>query len=116
MIVTPPKMCEYADVELAHEQMRRHRDCRVNRCAWKAAAYQTLVAAGRLAPQTSTPRERAAARDIEFPPLDNEPPTDGGPTLQTLREVLDKLSNLALPATGGTARTATATDDDPGQR
>ncbi|WP_147403940.1 hypothetical protein [Nocardia panacis] len=99
-IVTPPLVCGYADVELAHEQMRTHRACRIVRCAWKAAAYYTLVAAGRLTPQSLTPRERAAARGIEFPPLDSDPPNSGGPTYRTLREVLDKLSELALPTSG----------------
>jgi hypothetical protein len=81
-----------------HEQMRRHVGCRVDRCVWKAAAYYTLVDAGRLAPQTLSPRERAAARGIAFPPLENEPPAaSGGPTPQTLREVLDKLAELTLP-------------------
>jgi hypothetical protein len=82
---------------MAHEQMRRHVACRVDRCVWKAAVYHTLVYAGRLAPQTLTPRERAAARGIAFPPLDREPPTSGGPASHTLREILDKLAELALP-------------------
>ncbi|WP_063039378.1 hypothetical protein [Nocardia pseudovaccinii] len=97
-IVTPPKICGYADIESAHEQMREHRACRIGRCVWKTAAYYTLVDAGRLAPQSLTPRERAAARGIEFPPLDNEAYAGGGPTAQTLRDVLNKLTELALPA------------------
>jgi hypothetical protein len=99
-IVTPPEVCGDADVELAHEQMRKHRGCRIGRCVWKAAAYYTLVDADRLAPQSLSPRERAAARGLEFPPLDRETYPDGGPTYQTLREVLDKLTELALPAPG----------------
>lgn len=97
MIVAPPEVCGYADIELAHELLRAHRACRVARCVWKAAAYYTLIDAGRLVPQTSTPRERAAARGIAFPPLDSAPPTVSRPTAHTLREVLDKLSELALP-------------------
>lgn len=96
-IVTPPGVCGYVDIELAHKQMRAHRACRLGRCVWKAAAYYTLVDAGRLAPQTLTPRERAAARGIQFPPLDSEPLADSGPTYRTLREVLDRLSELGLP-------------------
>jgi hypothetical protein len=96
-IVTPPEVCGNADVELAHEQMRRHRACRVDRCVWKAAAYYTLVAAGRLAPQSVSPRTRAAARGIPFPTWESRPPADNGPTPQTLREVLDKLAELAIP-------------------
>ncbi|MFX0574841.1 hypothetical protein [Nocardia nepalensis] len=96
-ILTPPRVCGHADVRLAHELMRQHRVCRVDLCVWKSAAYYTLVAAGHLAPQTLTPRERAAARDIAFPPLDAQPPVHGGPPLRTLREVLERLSELALP-------------------
>lgn len=72
VIVTPSRICDNADVELAHKQMQRHLTCRVDHCLWKAAAHRTLVDAGRLAPQTSSPRERAAARGIAFPPLDNQ--------------------------------------------
>ncbi|MEV6320170.1 hypothetical protein AB0M45_03080 [Nocardia sp. NPDC051787] len=98
VIVTPPQVCDNADVELAHKQMQRHLACRVDHCLWKAAAHRTLVDAGRLAPQTSSPRERAAARGIAFPPLDSEPSAHSGPTTQTIREVLSKLSELASPA------------------
>ncbi|MFI7668593.1 hypothetical protein [Nocardia sp. NPDC049526] len=97
MIVTPPQVCGCADVELAHELLRAHLACRVARCVWKAAAYYTLIEAGRLVPQTATPRERAAARGIAFPPLDSEPLPQSGPNVHTLREVLDKLSELAQP-------------------
>ncbi|WP_433680127.1 hypothetical protein [Nocardia sp. CA-119907] len=99
-IVTPPRVCRFADIALAHEQMPEHRACRIGRCVWKAAAYYTLIEAGRLAPQSLTPRERAAARGLEFPPLDSQVLAGGGPTLQTLCEVLDKLS-LARPSAGG---------------
>lgn len=44
-----------------------------------------------------TPRERAAARGLEFPALEREVCAEGGPTVQTLHEVLDKLSELGLP-------------------
>ena len=99
-IVTPPGVCGYADVELAHAQMRAHRACGLGRCVWKSAAYYTLVNAGRLAPQSLTPRERAALRGIEFPPLGGEPLPVGGPTRRTLYEVLERLSELALPVPG----------------
>ncbi|WP_433683411.1 hypothetical protein [Nocardia sp. CA-119907] len=99
IIVTPPEVCGCADIELAHEQMREHRDCRVNRCVWKAAAYYTLVDAGRLAPPTLSPRERAAARGIEYPASAQiGAPPPGGPTIGTLREVLDKLAELVSRA------------------
>lgn len=104
-ILTPPRVCGRADVRLAHELMRQHRVCRADRCIWKSAAYYTLVAAGHLAPQTLTPRERAAARNIAFPRLDAQPPVCGGPPLRTLREVLERLSELAVavPDSNGTA-------------
>ncbi|MEV4129381.1 hypothetical protein [Nocardia sp. NPDC049707] len=109
--MTPPEVCGCADVELAHELLRAHRACRVVRCVWKTAAYYTLVDANRIVPQTSTPRERAAARGIAFPPLDGEPLPHSGPTPHTLREVLDRLSELALPVPR-----ADSTDDGDNQR
>ncbi|WP_280273248.1 hypothetical protein [Nocardia wallacei] len=96
-IVVPPAVCGYADAESAHEQMRRHRECRLDRCVWKAAAYHTLVETGCLAPQSVTPREGAAARGIAYSPLRIELPPPAAPTAETLREVLDRLSELALP-------------------
>ncbi|MGY4099552.1 hypothetical protein ACW2Q0_08320 [Nocardia sp. R16R-3T] len=65
-IVTPLALCGSAEIELAHQQMRRHRACRIQVCAWKWVAYHTLVAYGRIAPQTLSPRERAHRRGIEF--------------------------------------------------
>ena len=64
--LTPPSICGLAEVDLAHEQMRRHRECRIDECAWKRTAYHTLVHFGRLAPQRLSPRERAHGRGIEF--------------------------------------------------
>ncbi len=89
-----PEVCGYAEVDLAHEQMRVHRGCRIERCAWKAAAYHTLVSAGRLAPQAMSPRERAAAHGARFPPLDEPGHTVPGPPAHTLHEVLARLSEL----------------------
>ncbi|MBF6287604.1 hypothetical protein [Nocardia cyriacigeorgica] len=65
-VLAAPVVCGVADVELAHRVMRRHRECRVERCAWKWVAYCTLVHVGRLAPQSVSPRERAYRRGIEF--------------------------------------------------
>ncbi|MEV5647747.1 hypothetical protein AB0L57_05775 [Nocardia sp. NPDC052254] len=90
-------MCGYAEIELAHEQMRRHRNCRIHGCSWKAAAHQTLVHAGKLAPQSVPPRQRAAERDLAFPVLDEAPQPEVTPTPHTLREVLQRLADLALP-------------------
>ncbi|MFI6955258.1 hypothetical protein ACIBJI_17500 [Nocardia sp. NPDC050408] len=67
VLVAVPPLCDAADVMLAHGLWQRHRACRINRCVWKSAAYQTLVLAGRLVPQSMSPRERAAARGIDFP-------------------------------------------------
>ncbi|WP_067468667.1 hypothetical protein [Nocardia amamiensis] len=96
-LLTPPEVCGHADLRLAHAQMQAHRACRVQRCAWKAAAHHTLVAAGRLTPQTLSPRERAAARGIPFPPADQLGPSDPRPAARTLHEVLERLSELAAP-------------------
>lgn len=97
-IIAAPRLCGYAEVELAHAQMqRRHRECRIDSCVWKAAAFQTLVLTGRLVPQSLPPRARAAVRGIAFPALDSEPTPGEAPTSESLRRVLDKLSELARP-------------------
>lgn len=98
--IAAPQVCEAADTALAHEQMRIHRDCRVERCVWKTAAFHTLVQAGHLVPQSLSPRVRAAIRGIAFPALDHEPPPAGGPSSHTLRSVLAKLDELAMPVPG----------------
>lgn len=98
ILVALPTVCGHTDVQLAHELMRRHRACRVGRCMWKAAAHRTLVLSGQLAPQSKTPRERAAERGIEFPaPQTGAPRVGESPALGTLREVLDRLTKLGLP-------------------
>ncbi|MEU0505123.1 hypothetical protein [Nocardia sp. NPDC005998] len=96
IFVVPQPLCDFADVELAHELAQRHRACRIHQCVWKAAAQHTLVLAGRLVPQSMTPRERGAARGIDYPPTPGiGTPIHGSPTLGTLREVLDRLESLA---------------------
>ncbi|MEU6561743.1 hypothetical protein [Nocardia nova] len=112
-IVAPPLVCGYAEIELAHEQMRQHRNCRIQGCAWKAAAYQTLVHAGRIAPQSIPPRQRAAERDLPFPVLDEQSHPDITPAPQTLREVLERLANLALPDREPGTRTPQARTPSP---
>ncbi|WP_062992872.1 hypothetical protein [Nocardia anaemiae] len=101
VLVTVPPLCDAVDVALAHELWQRHRACRINRCVWKSAAYQTLVLAGRLIPQSMSPRERAAARGIDFP---RAPESDAlppfGHSVGTLREVLDRLESLACDPYG----------------
>ncbi|MEV2220431.1 hypothetical protein AB0E01_11180 [Nocardia vinacea] len=95
MIATPPAICGSAEIELAHQQMRRHRACRIEMCAWKWVAYYTLVANGRIAPQTLSPRERAHRRGIEFPaapsPAAESRSDCGTPGFTLLHRVLDGL-------------------------
>jgi hypothetical protein len=97
-ILAPPTICGRAEVELAHQQMRRHRSCRIQRCAWKWTAYYTLVRYGRIAPQTLSPRERAHRRGIAFlaEAIERCLPI-GTPGLRTFQQVLDGLAELALP-------------------
>ncbi|MET8878595.1 hypothetical protein [Nocardia sp. NPDC004604] len=99
-LLNPPNICAFAEVELAHAQMRRHRACRIQRCAWKRVAYYTLVQHGRIAPPQSSPRERARLRGIDFPidTVDRSLP-EGIPELRTLHQVLDGLAQLVLPPT-----------------
>ncbi len=97
VIVTAPLLCDAVDVSLAHRLWQQHRACRINRCVWKSAACQTLVLAGRLVPQSMSPRERAAARGIDYAGssgLDVLPPGDHSPA--TLREVLARLESLTF--------------------
>ncbi|WP_280366358.1 hypothetical protein [Nocardia wallacei] len=97
-IVSPSRICRSAEVVLAHEQMQRHRGCRIEWCAWKRAAYFTLVHYGRMTPQERGPRERARARGIPIPVGEIGPAsTDDAPDLPTLQQVLDGLARLALP-------------------
>ncbi|MGQ4618453.1 hypothetical protein [Nocardia sp. R7R-8] len=42
----------------AHRDMQRHRGCRADSCARKAAARHTLIAAGRMVPDTSREYQR----------------------------------------------------------
>ncbi|MET8871401.1 hypothetical protein [Nocardia sp. NPDC004604] len=112
-IRTPPSICGSAEIDLAHRLMRRHRECRIHRCAWKWVAYRTLVQYGRIAPQTLSPRERAHRRDIEFP---TAPPSSrrtpgpdsvfpcGAPEPVTLHQVLDGLRELAHDMRSGDSR------------
>ncbi|WP_039802241.1 hypothetical protein [Nocardia araoensis] len=98
VIVAPPRVCAPADLELAHQQMRRHRACRIEQCAWKWVAYCTLVQSGRIVPQRLSPRERAHRRGIAFP-IDNSEhglALEEAPNVATFRQVLDGLAQLAL--------------------
>ncbi|WP_063046532.1 hypothetical protein [Nocardia pseudovaccinii] len=101
VLVTVPPLCDAVDVTLAHGLWQRHCACRINRCVWKSAAYQTLVLAGRLVPQSMSPRERAAARGIDYPRAsESDALLPSGHSPGTLREVLDKLESLAFDPNG----------------
>ncbi len=97
LLVSPPSICDRAEIELAHRQMRVHRACRIERCAWKWVAYYTLVQHGRITPPASSPRERAYRRGIHFPVDDTKPCAGNTPELRTFQQVLDGLAQLALP-------------------
>jgi hypothetical protein len=109
VIVVPPRVCASADLEVAHQQMQRHRACRIEQCAWKWVAYCALVHSGRIVPQRLSPRERAHRRGIAFP-IDNSergPALEGTPDVATVRQVLDGLAQLALsPADADNGRAA----------
>ncbi|MGQ4600547.1 hypothetical protein [Nocardia sp. R6R-6] len=96
-LVSPPRICAVAEIELAHRQMQRHCACQVDRCAWKWVAYYTLVRHGRMTPPELSPRERAYLRGVSFPADDTEwsPTHDNLPKVQTFQQVLDRLSALA---------------------
>ncbi|MEU6830524.1 hypothetical protein ABZ894_17910 [Nocardia beijingensis] len=97
VVVALPRICGSAEADLAHRQMRRHRECRIDRCAWKWVAFYTLVRRGRIVPQKVSPRERAHRRGIAFP-IDHTEHSlyaDGAPEPRTFQQVLDGLSKLA---------------------
>ncbi|MFE7743605.1 hypothetical protein [Nocardia sp. NPDC057455] len=96
-LLVPPGMCHQADARLAHEQMRAHLGCRIERCAWKAAAYRTLVITGRLTPQAVSHRERAAARGMDFPSHDGTRSAEHTLDVHTIQAVLERLSTLTPP-------------------
>ncbi|WP_174184690.1 hypothetical protein [Nocardia barduliensis] len=97
VLVAPPGICGSAEVELAHQQMRRHRDCRIDRCAWKSVAFHTLVRHGRIVPQRTSPRERAHLRGIDFPTdhAGTALSADSMPEPWTFQQVLEGLRKLA---------------------
>ncbi|MET9028279.1 hypothetical protein ABZW96_22045 [Nocardia sp. NPDC004168] len=96
-VVDVPVICDDADVELAHRIMQEHHACRIDLCAWKRTAFHTLVVRGRIVPQTLSPRERAAERNIPFPPIGGAPASvDAVVAPPTLRQVLDMLNRSVL--------------------
>jgi hypothetical protein len=87
----------------AHHLMREHLDCSALACPRKASALTRLVRAGKLVPPVSTPRERAAARGLPFPPATCELPVRVGANTRILRDVLDGLDGFADPSVAARA-------------
>ncbi|MCX4094481.1 hypothetical protein [Nocardia sp. alder85J] len=79
---------------VARHIMQDHLTCRATRCPRKAFAYAFLVKEGKIVPPTSSPRERAAARGLEYPALDElGPALPDGVDLAVLVGVLGKLTD-----------------------
>ncbi|MGO4649917.1 hypothetical protein AB4305_34125 [Nocardia sp. 2YAB30] len=76
----------------AKRTMQQHIACRAVECPRKSSAYSCLVKAGKIVPPVDTPRERAAARGVLFPPLNADLMASGLPDTRTLRDVLDGLA------------------------
>ncbi len=78
----------------AQRIMQHHLTCCAPRCPRKASAYAFLVQDGKIVPPASTPRERAAARGLEYPARDESAPAlPEGVDVATLVSVLGKLKN-----------------------
>ncbi|WP_280424872.1 hypothetical protein [Nocardia carnea] len=77
----------------AHRIMQAHRACNPLNCPRKAAAFALLAETGRLVPATRSPRERAAARGLPYPP--SEPTTTSpGESLAVLERLLAGLAEV----------------------
>ncbi|WP_067888137.1 hypothetical protein [Nocardia vaccinii] len=99
-IVIPSTVCERAELGLAHDQMQRHLDCRIDRCAWKWVAHATLVHHGRVVPPLTGPHERAYRRGLALPV---EATVTRAPNItepQTFQKILDGLDRLARELRG----------------
>ncbi|WP_062997257.1 hypothetical protein [Nocardia mikamii] len=92
-----PDICDLSQIELAHDLMQRHRNCRIEQCAWKQVAYRTLVHVRRIEPPRLSPRERAHRRGIEFPVGSDVSglPLRSAVPIETFQQVLAGLSELA---------------------
>lgn len=79
-------------IAAAHRIMQIHRPCNPLDCPRKAAALALLVETGKLVPATRSPRERAAARGLAYPP--SEPATtNSGPPVSVLERLLAGLTH-----------------------
>lgn len=75
----------------AHRIMQAHRSCNPLNCPRKGAAFALLAETGKLIPATRSPRERAAARGLPYPPV--EPATvSTGQSLADLERLLAGLT------------------------
>ncbi|WP_063131158.1 hypothetical protein [Nocardia fusca] len=70
----------------AHRTMQVHLTCNPLDCPRKAAAFTRLVEAGELVPASRSPRQRAAARGIPYPPA--------GPAISRTSPPIDILHRL----------------------
>ncbi|MFI5718194.1 hypothetical protein [Nocardia sp. NPDC051750] len=75
----------------AHRIMQAHRTCNPLDCPRKAAAFALLAEIGRLVPATRSPRERAAARGIPYPPAEPAA-TSTSPSIAVLQQLLTGLT------------------------
>ncbi|MCC3313977.1 hypothetical protein [Nocardia africana] len=92
-----PGICDLPQIELAHDLMQEHRNCRIEQCAWKRVAYRTLVHFRRVEPPRLSPRERAHRRGIEFPVGSgfSGSPRQNAVPIETFEQVLAGLTELA---------------------
>ncbi|MGW0178041.1 hypothetical protein [Nocardia sp. NPDC003345] len=85
--------CTRLRISDAHSTMQAHRTCNPLDCPRKAAAFARLVEAGKVIPATRSPRERAAARGIAFPPAERGK-SGTMPSLAILERLLTGLSQV----------------------
>lgn len=92
-----PDICDRSQIELAHDLMQQHRNCRIEQCAWKQVAYRTLVHFRRVEPPRSSPRERAHRRGVEYPVGSgvSGSPCHHAVPIETFQQVLAGLTELA---------------------
>ncbi|MEU4841923.1 hypothetical protein [Nocardia testacea] len=75
----------------AHRVMQTHLTCNPLDCPRKAAALTLLIETGKLVPATRSPRERASARGLPYPPA--EPASRrAGPPLAVLHRLFAGLT------------------------
>lgn len=81
-------------VVAAQRIMQLHLTCQAVACPRKSSAYRILAEAGKIVPPLTTPRERAAARGLPYPPNppDRMPPSAVG--IATLLGVLGGLADV----------------------